>query len=81
MSEQCVYLCTSNDRNGNPRRAYVFTSVDDRQGMYRNAYFEGYEGYSGVADQVTAERRHLMWGAMKVNVSVKEWKRLTYYPR
>ncbi len=28
MNEQCVYLCTTNDRNGNPRRAYAFWSDD-----------------------------------------------------
>jgi len=75
MSEQCVYLCTTNDRNGNPRRAYAFWSDD---ASYREVFFEGYKGFSGVAEQVYPSRRDLMRGALRVNVSVKEWKRLTY---
>ena len=74
MKEQCVYLCTTNDRSGNPRRAYVFSSG----GHYRDVYFEGYAGFSGVADEVYPSRRDLMRGALRVNVAPKEWKRLTY---
>jgi len=72
MNEQCVYLCTTNDRSGNPRRAYVFTMSDARQGQYRSAYREDYEGYSAVASQVTEDQRHAMWSAMRINVSPKE---------
>ena len=75
MSEQCVYLCTTNDRNGAPRRAWVFWDDDAR---YREVFFEGYRGFSAVADEVYPTRRDLMTSAMKVNVTVKEWRRLTF---
>jgi hypothetical protein len=77
MSEQCVYLCTTNDRMGNPRRAWVFTETGG-QGQYRHVYFEGYGGMFGVADELTDERKRLASGAMKINVGAREWKRLTY---
>lgn len=81
MKEQCVYLCTTNDRSGNPRRAYVFTSADRLKGIYRSAYREGYAGFSGVADQVTEDQRDVMWSAMHINVTPKEWKRVTGFTR
>jgi hypothetical protein len=76
MIEQCVYLCAPNDRNGAPRRAWVFTI--GWQGQFREVYFEDYAGFAGVAEQLTEDRKRMASGAMKVNVSVKEWKRLTY---
>lgn len=73
MDMQCVYLCAPNDRNGNPRRAWVFTDAD----MSREAFFEGYEGFLGVSRFWTDAERALADSAMKINVTFKEWKRLT----
>ena len=75
MNEQCVYLCTTNDRSGNPRRAWMFWSDDPD---YREVFFEGYDGFSVVALRVYPSRRDLMRDALRVNVGVKEWNRLTY---
>ena len=77
MNVQCVYLCAPNDRNGNPRRAWVFTdmSQDMSLGRFREVFFEGYEG----APTFWSDReRESANGAMRINVSVKEWKRLTF---
>ena len=75
MNEQCVYLCTTNNCNGMPRRAWMFWSDDPSN---REVFFEGYDGFSFVALRVYPSRRDLMRDALRVNVSVKEWKRLTY---
>ena len=71
MDMQCVYLCAPNDRSGNPRRAWVFTGDD------REAFFEGHEGLAGVSQFWTDRERALAGSAMRVNVTFKEWKRLT----
>jgi hypothetical protein len=47
-----VHLCATNDRNGNPRRAYAAYLPD---GTFVGAWDEGYYGSRAVPDHIRAQ--------------------------
>ena len=62
-----IYLCTSNDANGNPRRAWF---VLNDFGVCTEVYEEGYAGCSVVPDKY----RDARLAAPRINVTVHEYK-------
>ncbi len=61
-----IHLCTKNDRNGNPRRAWA---VFDPKGLITAFYEEGYVG----SEAVPPEQRARAYYAPSINVSPSEW--------
>ena len=61
------HIRTTNDVNGNPRRAFV---VYDAQGRHVETIDEGYDGYSKLCEKYPKHRI-----LMRVDASVKEYKR------
>lgn len=47
MNNYIIHIATTNDTNGNPRRAYVLY----RNGAVLAVYNEGYHGYMAVPEQ------------------------------
>lgn len=61
----CVHLCAPNDRNGNPRRAFLFINE------HNAAVFLWPESYAGP-DCVLQSLRPLAHRATRINVSAGE---------
>ena len=62
-----IYLCTSNDANGNPRRAWFL--LNDF-GLCTEVYEEGYLGTKAVP----AKYKDAQLAAPRINVTVHEYK-------
>src|SRR5689334_5837370 len=71
--KQALHLCTTNDRNGNPRR--LFAIVDGYQ-VY-DVLEEGYEGEAPLQRNYPDQWRA---GAVRIEVSVTEYKRWRTMP-
>ena len=67
----CVYLRATNDKNGNPRRGWLF--INQLPG-YRDTHVFVNEGYKGI-DSVPAEWRPIALHATGLNVTLREYKR------
>jgi hypothetical protein len=67
MPHFMIYLCASNDANGNPRRAWVAFNSD---GMPLAFYEEDYSGADSIPDD---EIRGLALIAPRINVTVNEF--------
>jgi hypothetical protein len=67
MPHFMIYLCASNDANGNPRRAWVAFNSD---GMPLAFYEEDYSGANSIPDD---EIRGLALIAPRINVTVSEF--------
>ena len=61
-----IHLCTTNDSNGNPRRAWAVFSPT---GFIIDFYEEGYEGRFAVPPEL----RDRAYYSPSINVSVGEW--------
>lgn len=61
-----IHLCTTNDRNGNPRRAYVAFSGS----ALRGAWQQGYRGIDAVPDEIKTLAKH----SPSINVTPTEWR-------
>lgn len=70
MAHFMIYLCTSNDENGNPRRAWVAFNSD---GLPLAFFQEEYAGVSGAIPD--PEIRGLALIAPRINVTVGEFRR------
>lgn len=63
------HYCANNDKNGNPQRCYVLINPEGDQVA---AWDEGYLG----SDAVPGIWRRMAYDADRINVSVKDYKRL-----
>lgn len=73
-----LYLCATNDRNGNPRRGWAILRPDGRWTTFLAYVDEGYSGRGALKEY--AERCHLELGSSsgivegpRINVSAGEW--------
>lgn len=64
-----IYIGTTNDTNGNPRRGWIHT---DNDGQALGWIEEGYEGRGAIAGYNDGE-------TMKITVQPAEYKRLKRY--
>lgn len=71
-----VFVQTSNDTYGNPRRGYLITEGDQ-------TYFEpeGFEGMQGVLRHRGQHLRDALNASVVVNVGVREFNRLVKWYR
>ena len=70
----CLRVSATNDRNGNPRRAYVF--INDHGDIYR-VVNEGYAGIGAIKEYLTDEvtgTKHYYPGT--INVTPREYREL-----
>jgi hypothetical protein len=69
MNATAIYICAPNDRNGNPRRGWLFTTGE----WLHEWHEEGFEGQLAIrADYL----RDIASMAPRVNVSAREFNRL-----
>ena len=61
-----IHLCTTNDRNGNPRRAWAVFAPN---GLIIDFFEEGYVGRLAVPPEL----RDRAYNAPSINVSAGEW--------
>ena len=69
MNPTAMHICAPNDANGNPRRGWLFTLVSGRQLFW----VEDYAGVSGIRVEFL---RNAAKGALRINVSAQEFRRI-----
>lgn len=73
MNTQAIYVKAPNDRNGNPRRGWIFVESDGRKWWHE----EGYAGISSVEPKIRAEYlRQVADDGIVINVTATEYNRL-----
>ena len=65
-----IFIKTTNDDNGNPRRAWI--ELDDN-GAKKNVFEQGYKGFNAVPERIREQAKR----CIEIRVSVKEYKELT----
>ena len=65
-----IFIKSTNDINGNPRRAWIEL---DENGAKKNVFEEGYTGYKAVPERIREQAKR----CLEIRVSIKEYKELT----
>jgi len=65
-----IFIKTTNDREGNPRRAWV--ELDDN-GAKKNVFKEGYMGFNAVPERIREQAKR----CIEIRVSIKGYQELT----
>tara|TARA_R100000152_G_C6756515_1_gene180287 strand:+ start:872 stop:1078 length:207 start_codon:yes stop_codon:yes gene_type:complete len=64
-----IFIKSTNDVNGNPRRAWIEL---DENGIKKNVFNEGYMGYNAVPKRIREQAK----SCIQIRVSIKEYKEL-----
>lgn len=73
MNTHAIYVKAPNDRNGNPRRGWIFTESSGETWWQE----EGYAGLSAIKPDIRAEYlRQVARDAITINVTAGEYRSL-----
>lgn len=65
-----IFIKSTNDVNGNPRRAWIEL---DENGAKKNVFEIGYMGFNAVPERIREQAKR----CIEIRVSIKEYKELT----
>ena len=65
-----IFIKTTNDQDGNPRRAWVEL---DKNGAKKNVFNEGYMGFNAIPERIREQAKR----CLEIRVGIREYKELT----
>ena len=65
-----IFIKTTNDNDGNPRKAWI--ELDDN-GRKKNVFKEGYMGFNAVPERIREQAKR----CIEIRVSIKGYQELT----